>query len=314
MNSDLPGDSLWSGSLLDPSIVHSGEPPQAGFQWANPVDVDLQPWSLPGIDSTNLEVDVPLDILGQTTNVIPPADDLLKLANRPFLLVEADNLVPSMTEAASHQHELSDAGPPTYQLGLGLAESRSGYGSLSTPAQPISQAPAHRLWATKADWIKHRAKITRLYSTQGMALREVKKVMEEEDNFLATYAIPVFLSPRLVLIVKYRSKMYKDRFKQWGLGKNINEQEANAVLNLKTQRDAIGKSSEFFKYGKKLDYGRILKHLARKGMHLTKWHGAATSRSTMLTTQARFASSPHRHNHTCAPQMQLQNKRSCCAD
>lgn len=58
--------------------------------------------------------------------------------------------------------------------------------------------------------------------------------------------------------------MYKDHFRKWGLVKNISGQEATTILRLKTQREATGKNSEFYRCGRKIDFGRVQKHLKRK--------------------------------------------------
>lgn len=57
---------------------------------------------------------------------------------------------------------------------------------------PMSVSPeplAHRgklVWATDADWIKHRETITRLYWDENKPLKEVSKIMKEEHDFHAT--------------------------------------------------------------------------------------------------------------------------------
>ncbi|TGJ81127.1 hypothetical protein E0Z10_g7634 [Xylaria hypoxylon] len=57
-------------------------------------------------------------------------------------------------------------------------------------------------WAQEEDWVKHRTTITELYMKQRRKLEDVKRTMAEEYGFYATL------------------RMYKTRFKKWGLAKN----------------------------------------------------------------------------------------------
>ena len=44
-------------------------------------------------------------------------------------------------------------------------------------------------YATAGDWEVHRATITRLYLTENRILRDVKREMEQEHGFFATYVL-----------------------------------------------------------------------------------------------------------------------------
>ncbi|RWA10228.1 hypothetical protein EKO27_g4863 [Xylaria grammica] len=57
-------------------------------------------------------------------------------------------------------------------------------------------------WAREEDWDQHRAIITELYMNQKRRLEDVKRTMAEDYRFYATL------------------RMYKTRFKKWGLTKN----------------------------------------------------------------------------------------------
>jgi len=59
--------------------------------------------------------------------------------------------------------------------------------------------------------------------------------------------------------------MYKDRFKKWGLQKNITGAEAEAIACMKATRDINGKPTQIFRGGQRLDEARILRHLKRRG-------------------------------------------------
>ncbi|KAK8115307.1 Clr5 domain-containing protein [Apiospora kogelbergensis] len=84
---------------------------------------------------------------------------------------------------------------------------------------PMSVSPeplAHRgklVWATDADWIKHRETITRLYWDENKPLKEVSKIMKEEHDFHAT------------------DRMFKMRFSTWGLQKNLKKQDLQKIAS-----------------------------------------------------------------------------------
>ncbi|KAI1860529.1 hypothetical protein JX265_009928 [Neoarthrinium moseri] len=65
---------------------------------------------------------------------------------------------------------------------------------------------------TGADWDTHRPVITRLYWDEGKPLKEVRAIMANEHGFKATV------------------KMYKVRFKQWGLTKNLSSRRVAHIL------------------------------------------------------------------------------------
>ncbi|KAK3934745.1 Clr5 domain-containing protein [Diplogelasinospora grovesii] len=95
------------------------------------------------------------------------------------------------------------------------------------------------------DWDRHRSTITRLYYDEKKHLEEVMAIMESEYRFSAT------------------DKMYKTKFKKWGLKKNISEPEAVCIYRMKRKRDAVGKNSEFFIRGRRWDEDPQ-QHLSRK--------------------------------------------------
>ncbi|KAI1124018.1 Clr5 domain-containing protein [Nemania abortiva] len=63
-------------------------------------------------------------------------------------------------------------------------------------------------WAQAEDWDEYRSIITDLYVKQERKMRDVMRIMTEEYGFYAT------------------RRMYKTRFKKWGLAKNINSKPA----------------------------------------------------------------------------------------
>jgi tetratricopeptide (TPR) repeat protein len=58
--------------------------------------------------------------------------------------------------------------------------------------------------------------------------------------------------------------MYKNRFKKWGLHKNLRGAEVQELCKLKIERDADGKETELFLGDQAIDFARIARHLARK--------------------------------------------------
>ncbi|KAK6834976.1 hypothetical protein PG987_009670 [Apiospora arundinis] len=82
-------------------------------------------------------------------------------------------------------------------------------------AAPSSSSIAY---ATAVDWATHRETITRLYWDEANTLREVQRIMKEVHNFHAT------------------DRMFKSRFRQWGLIKNLKTSEKEQVLQSASER------------------------------------------------------------------------------
>ncbi|KAH8203326.1 hypothetical protein TruAng_002522 [Truncatella angustata] len=74
-----------------------------------------------------------------------------------------------------------------------------------------------RKWAIVSEWEEHKGRITDLYWRDDMPLIEVASVMGTEHGFHAT------------------PKMYKARFKMWGLRKNLSQRKRSRVLNAASQ-------------------------------------------------------------------------------
>lgn len=79
-------------------------------------------------------------------------------------------------------------------------------------AQNGNPKPGHTRqgrFACEEDWVRHRHRITSLYKTR--TLQDVKAVMEKEHNFHAS------------------QRMYKARFKEWGVKKNVTAAEVHKL-------------------------------------------------------------------------------------
>jgi hypothetical protein len=57
--------------------------------------------------------------------------------------------------------------------------------------------------------------------------------------------------------------MYKAHFRKWDLRKNNRRSDVVAMLCLKSQRDAVGKSSKFVIRGREIDWNDIERYLKR---------------------------------------------------
>ncbi|RYP64482.1 hypothetical protein DL770_009195 [Monosporascus sp. CRB-9-2] len=73
-----------------------------------------------------------------------------------------------------------------------------------------SANPPHE-WATQYDWDAHRETISRLYWDESRPLPEVMEIMRSQHNFYAT------------------ARMYKFRFKKWGLTKNLKADQEEQI-------------------------------------------------------------------------------------
>ncbi|KAI1842486.1 hypothetical protein JX266_011381 [Neoarthrinium moseri] len=79
--------------------------------------------------------------------------------------------------------------------------------------------PKRLQWAGPTDWEEKRGVITRLYSSENRPLKEVMEIMEREYGFHATM------------------KMYKHRFKRWGVVKYVNALNARKIARLERDDD-----------------------------------------------------------------------------
>ncbi|KAH8755387.1 hypothetical protein F5883DRAFT_571193, partial [Diaporthe sp. PMI_573] len=87
--------------------------------------------------------------------------------------------------------------------------------------------------------------IQKLYIDKNKTLSELSKILGTQHSFHA--------SP----------KQYKNRFKQWGLWKNLSTNDAARLIQIKVSRDSIGKTSTFMRAGQKLNFNRVQKTMRR---------------------------------------------------
>ncbi|KAF5673442.1 hypothetical protein FHETE_3356 [Fusarium heterosporum] len=132
-------------------------------------------------------------------------------------------------------------------------------------------APGRRI--PGAEWEKKRPAITKLYQEEKRPLKEVMEVLEREHGFTATV------------------KMYKSRIWKWGLDKKLKSDEVLAILILRTEREAQGKTSEFTIRGQPVDLDNINRYIRRNPQLVARFHaGVVPSIQTTLEVQCRTPS------------------------
>lgn len=120
------------------------------------------------------------------------------LADHEARLTEADASDPGMTSAYQHGNlVVSRSSPVAASPAAASAAASSGHGGK---------------WATSEDWAVHKDTIVRLYWNEDRTLKEVMNIMARDYDFHGTV------------------KMYKSRFKVWGLAKNIVKEDASRIM------------------------------------------------------------------------------------
>ncbi|KAI9934638.1 hypothetical protein ASPWEDRAFT_175365 [Aspergillus wentii DTO 134E9] len=97
------------------------------------------------------------------------------------------------------------------------------------------------------DWHEYRSRIEQLYRNHHLKLREVKKIMEREHNFVAS------------------EKQYKDRLAAWHVRKNIKAKEVQFMIRKQQKRAAQGKQTAFRVAGQPVETKRISRFIRRYG-------------------------------------------------
>lgn len=176
--------------------------------------------------------------------------------------------LPGATESRNHQRR---AMPVAILPSSGTASSSTTQhgGSTQPPVTPDGQlkphdstnSPHRKRYATEDDWRSHKDRISSLYRTK--RLKDVKTVMETQHQFFAT------------------ERMYKARFKEWGLEKNVTaakvhklmqrvEEEQQRRRSPSTSDGRAGNERVVLDVGEDLDVKRIQKYMKRKPVGLGK--------------------------------------------
>ena len=74
------------------------------------------------------------------------------------------------------------------------------------------------------------------------------------------------------LIPIERKKIYKTKIKEWNVGKRLNDEDVIAILHFQDQRKALGKPSEYWLMGKRVNETNIQRYLRRKPQVLARYH------------------------------------------
>ncbi|KAL4922988.1 Clr5 domain-containing protein [Aspergillus undulatus] len=126
--------------------------------------------------------------------------------------------------------------------------------NFSTPAPGSSTEPAtpktrDMFKPHKAqDWDRVRHKIEQLYRVDQLKLKDVKRILEDQDKFTAS------------------EKQYKDKLASWGLRKNVKARELSIIVRKEQKRAARGKKTVFRVAGQEVDEKRIARY-KRKRAH-----------------------------------------------
>ncbi|POS76399.1 hypothetical protein DHEL01_v205209 [Diaporthe helianthi] len=131
----------------------------------------------------------------------------------------------------------------------------------STTVQSVSRKEAFYKPSAE-EWERVRLTIRQLYIDEKKTLSEVSRILGTNHNF---YASP---------------KQYKNRFKQWGLWKNLSTRDAARLIQLKESRDSLGKTSTLVRAGQKVDFDRVEKTIRRSKNRVPK--SAAEDKSPKL--------------------------------
>ncbi|KAK3938030.1 hypothetical protein QBC46DRAFT_171203 [Diplogelasinospora grovesii] len=133
---------------------------------------------------------------------------------------------------------------PTWTEPEGILEHENAV-AVSTYSTALADHPAKtKKWAADDDWERHRPIITRMYVRENKKLWQIVDVMSREHGFYAT------------------PKMYKTRFKRWGLWKNTKAADVAEVLR---QRDTTGQQQKLYLVnGKQVDVQRVDRYIRNR--------------------------------------------------
>lgn len=127
----------------------------------------------------------------------------------------------------------------------------------------VSAGRAHLKHASsEAQWAAHRSEITRLYISEDESLDGIMREMGTKHSFHATY-ITNFCLYRLLLTL-YRKSQYERHLKEWGLRRNLKQDEWQIVGIHVKKRERLKKKSEVhLPGGRKLSEKAVRKGLSR---------------------------------------------------
>ncbi|KAF9894367.1 hypothetical protein FE257_007870 [Aspergillus nanangensis] len=121
--------------------------------------------------------------------------------------------------------------------------------SSALSASPSSSSSAIFRPRRSDDWQQYRDTIEKLYRDDQLKLRDVKRIMERDYNFVAS------------------EKQYKDRLAAWNIRKNIKAKEVHVMIRKQQKRAARGKQTAFRVGGQEVDSKRIARFVRRYGVN-----------------------------------------------
>ncbi|KAL8917908.1 MAG: hypothetical protein Q9172_005639 [Xanthocarpia lactea] len=104
------------------------------------------------------------------------------------------------------------------------------------------------------EWQQHRGIIQRLYVTEDKSLPNVVLEMKQKYNFVAT------------------ERQYKRRISDWGLDKNVKDEEMRSIIEVEAMRLRQGKQSAFYVRDRRVDRKKIDRFAHRKGIDRSALH------------------------------------------
>lgn len=172
------------------------------------------------------------------------------------------DLSPMLTRQ-TQRHDESVSVTPVPRSGTNVSTSTPGTHVTTRAMHSMNENPKpnqtrRRRYAAEEDWRRHRERISSLYKTK--RLKDVMTIMETEHGLYAT------------------ERMYKARFKDWGLQKNVTAAEVHKLMQKVTQehqrRHQISPTDEHGRVvldvGDDLDVRRIQKYMKRRPKGLDK--------------------------------------------
>ncbi|RDH31698.1 Clr5 domain-domain-containing protein [Aspergillus welwitschiae] len=120
----------------------------------------------------------------------------------------------------------------------------------STTTIPTSSSSTVFRPRKSEDWNEYRTAIENLYRDNQLKLRDVKRIMERDYNFVAS------------------EKQYKDRLAAWHVRKNIKAKEVHVMIRKQQKRAARGKQTGFRVAGQEVDSKRISRFVRRYGSNM----------------------------------------------
>ncbi|KAI0157432.1 hypothetical protein GGR57DRAFT_66788 [Xylariaceae sp. FL1272] len=157
-------------------------------------------------------------------------------------------------------------------------------GSLTTRAiHPKAMQRAHH---SKQSWEDNRPVIEQLWRRDGLALKQVKEVMDKR-GFVAS------------------EREYYPRLKQWGLTKNIRGEDMSILYRKMVQRKAVeDKDTNFTLHGQAVDLKRIHRFVKRVALSPS----GLPEQATPVYVFAFTPRSPHKNNCVTFPWSQSPHK------